>query len=40
FQTQEQLDIELYDYVNWFDHHRIHGTLGYLTPVGARIMPL
>ncbi|MBD8501132.1 IS3 family transposase, partial [Paenibacillus arenosi] len=22
-----------YDYVNWFNKHRVHGTLGYMTPV-------
>ncbi|WP_260612165.1 IS3 family transposase [Paenibacillus popilliae] len=27
------LELELYDYVNWFNKHRIYGTLGYLTPV-------
>ncbi|MFB5267684.1 IS3 family transposase, partial [Paenibacillus enshidis] len=26
----------LYDYVNWFNKHRIHGTLGYMTPVQYR----
>ncbi|WP_415837212.1 IS3 family transposase, partial [Paenibacillus phoenicis] len=25
-----------YDYINWFNKHRIHGTLGYLTPVQYR----
>ncbi|MED1613384.1 IS3 family transposase, partial [Bacillus paranthracis] len=28
-----QLALELDDYVNWFKNIRIHGTLGYLTPV-------
>ncbi|WP_420488788.1 IS3 family transposase [Paenibacillus caui] len=27
------------DYVHWFNHHRIHGTLGYRTPVEARSLP-
>lgn len=27
------LQIELADYVNWFNNHRIHSSLGYLTPV-------
>lgn len=36
FQSLEQLQIELYDYVNWFNKHRIHGTLGYMTPVQYR----
>ncbi|WP_161627391.1 IS3 family transposase [Paenibacillus alvei] len=25
--------MELYDYVNWFNKHRIYGMLGNLTPV-------
>ncbi len=29
----EQLALELDDYVHWFNNIRIHGTLGYLTPV-------
>jgi putative transposase len=40
FLTAEQLDLELHDYVHWFNQHRIHGTLGYLTPAEARSMPL
>lgn len=32
FETLEQLEIELFDYVNWFNTIRIHQTLGYLTP--------
>jgi putative transposase len=39
FLTEEQLAVELRDYVHWFNHHRIHGTLGYLTPVQARKVP-
>ena len=33
FLSLEQLDLELWDYVNWFNNVRIHQTLGYLTPV-------
>jgi putative transposase len=33
FTSLEQLVLELSDYVNWFNNIRIHGTLGYLTPV-------
>ena len=33
FSTLEQLTLELNDYVHWFNNIRIHGTLGYLTPV-------
>lgn len=36
FHSLQQLQIKLYDYVNWFNHHRIHGMLGYLTPVQYR----
>jgi transposase InsO family protein len=36
FQNSEQLALELRDYVNWYNYHRIHGTLGYLTPAEAR----
>ncbi|GGD52318.1 hypothetical protein GCM10010911_07280 [Paenibacillus nasutitermitis] len=40
FLTEEQLDVELHDYVHWFNYHRIHGTLDYPTSVQARSMPL
>ncbi|KGR76228.1 transposase [Ureibacillus sinduriensis BLB-1 = JCM 15800] len=33
FASLEQLALELNDYVHWFNNIRIHGTLGYLTPV-------
>jgi len=29
---QRELDLELFDYVNWFNNIRIHGSLDYLTP--------
>lgn len=32
FNSFEQLELELFDYVNWFNNHRIHGSLDYLTP--------
>ncbi len=32
FQSFDHLEVELYDYVNWFNNYRIHGTLGYMTP--------
>ncbi len=32
FHTLEQLELEMWDHVNWFNHIRIHETLGYLTP--------
>ncbi|WP_209850626.1 IS3 family transposase [Paenibacillus sediminis] len=33
FQSLYHLKLELYDYVNWSNKHRIQGTLGYMTPV-------
>ncbi|MBU9713454.1 IS3 family transposase [Evansella tamaricis] len=32
FSNQQDLDLSLFDYVNWFNNIRIHGSLGYLTP--------
>ena len=31
FNSFEQLELELFDYVNWFNNRRIHGSLDYLT---------
>ncbi|WP_425465053.1 IS3 family transposase [Paenibacillus sinopodophylli] len=36
FQNLKHLLLELYDYLNWFNKHRIHGSLGYMTPVQYR----
>jgi transposase InsO family protein len=33
FHSLEQLHISFQDYVHWFNHFRIHGTLGYLSPI-------
>lgn len=33
FDSLEQLKLELDDYVHWFNHIRIHGTLGYLSSI-------
>lgn len=33
FQSLQQLEWELYDYANWFNKHRIHVSLKYMTPV-------
>jgi len=33
FKSVEELNIELADYVNWYNNVRIHSTLDYLTPV-------
>lgn len=40
FQSLQHLELELFDYVNWFNKHRVHGTLGYLTPVQFRLKAL
>ena len=37
FNDIHELKMELGDYVNWFNNHRIHSTLGYLTPVEYRM---
>jgi len=33
FDTLDQLQLELADYVHWFNNIHLHGTLGYLLPV-------
>ena len=33
FTNFEELELELFDYVNWYNNIRIHGSLNYLTPV-------
>ena len=33
FDTLDQLQLELADYVHWFNTIRLHGTLGYLSPI-------
>ena len=33
FKTLNELEVELTDYINWFNNYRIHSTLGYLSPI-------
>ena len=33
FEKPEQLGYAFADYVNWYNNHRIHSSLGYLSPV-------
>ncbi len=33
FESLEDLRVQLADYVHWYNHIRIHGTLGYMSPV-------
>lgn len=40
FESLEELQYELADYVNWFNNHRIHSSLGYLTPAEFRVNTL
>lgn len=37
FESLEVLQLELSDYVHWFNTQRIHGALGYMTPKEYRI---
>jgi len=37
FTSQEELELELFDYVNWFNNIRIHGSLDYLTPTEYKL---
>ncbi|SIS60974.1 IS3 family transposase, partial [Salimicrobium flavidum] len=36
FETLQELELALFDYVHWYNNIRIHGTLGYLTPAAYR----
>jgi len=38
FDTLEQLERELFDYVNWYNNIRIHGSLDYLTPTEYKLV--
>jgi putative transposase len=40
FESLEELNIELTDYVNWFNKKRIHSTLGYLSPYEYKLAHL
>ena len=32
FSDFKELECRLFDYVNWYNHHRLHGALNYITP--------
>lgn len=40
YQDLDQLSLELFDYVNWYNNIRSHSTLGYLSPVAYRKLAL
>jgi transposase InsO family protein len=40
FISLDQLALELDDYVHWFNKIRIHGTLGYKSPLDYRMQTL
>ena len=40
FEFPEQLALELADYVHWFNSIRIHGSLGYISPIEFRLNTL
>lgn len=40
FSSFEELETELFDYVNWYNNIRIHGSLNYLTPISYKKLSL
>jgi len=36
FSSLDELKLELFDYVNWYNNHRLHSSLGYLSPITFR----
>ena len=36
FESLNHLKIECFDYVNWWNHHRLHSSLDYQTPIEKR----
>lgn len=40
FDNLQDLQIRLARYINWFNNKRIHGTLGYLSPVEYKMQSL
>jgi len=33
FNSLEDLELKLFEYVNWYNNKRLHGSLGYLSPI-------
>jgi len=40
FDSLDELLLQLSDYIDWFNNSRIHGSLGYLTPVEFKTLSL
>ena len=40
FESLDDLKLELYDYVNWYNNHRLHLSLGYLSPTDYKALHL
>ncbi|WP_367783128.1 IS3 family transposase [Streptococcus pluranimalium] len=38
FHSLEELTLKAKDYVHWWNHHRIHGSLNYQTPMARRVI--
>lgn len=38
FHSLEELTLKTKDYVHWWNHHRIHGSLNYQTPITKRVI--
>lgn len=36
FECSEQLEMELFEYINWFNKFRLHSSLGYQSPIDYR----
>ena len=36
FQTLMELETKLFDYIHWYNNIRIHGSIGYTTPIAYR----
>lgn len=37
FSSLDELEFKFFDYVNWYNNKRIHGSLGYLSPVDYKL---
>ena len=36
FESLEELELQLAEYIYWYNHIRIHGSLGYISPIKHR----